>query len=107
MGTLQLQAQWLRESDQAGPLQAEIGAESQRVCAFIIDREVEAPERFQVGPGLAWILGGYSHSGRLCISWAGNPTGNPTGKPTGCLRIHWVPLGSAWLGVVSGLGPAG
>ena len=29
------------------PLQAEIGAESGRVCKFIIDREIEAPERFQ------------------------------------------------------------
>ena len=28
-------------------LQAEIGAESGRVCKFIIDREIEAPERFQ------------------------------------------------------------
>ena len=72
------QAQWLRETDQGGPLQvcarvawgggagcgvraqahallllppcaaqAEIAAESARVQAFIVDREIEAPERFQ------------------------------------------------------------
>ncbi|GAB4814387.1 hypothetical protein N2152v2_001433 [Parachlorella kessleri] len=41
------QAQWLREAQQAGVLQAEIAAESQRVCKFIVDREIEAPERFQ------------------------------------------------------------
>ncbi|PSC69954.1 Sodium hydrogen exchanger 7 [Micractinium conductrix] len=41
------QAQWLRESERAGPLQAEIAAESARVCRFIVDREIEAPERFQ------------------------------------------------------------
>ncbi|PRW44236.1 Sodium hydrogen exchanger 7 [Chlorella sorokiniana] len=41
------QAQWLRESEKAGRLQAEIGAECGRVQRFIIDREIEAPERFQ------------------------------------------------------------
>lgn len=41
------QAAWLRESEQGGPLQAEVAAESGRVAAFTISREIEAPERFQ------------------------------------------------------------
>ncbi|KAL4858875.1 Protein ACTIVITY OF BC1 COMPLEX KINASE 3 [Chlorella vulgaris] len=41
------QAQWLRESDKAGQLQAEIAEESALTCGFIIAREIEAPERFQ------------------------------------------------------------
>lgn len=42
------QAQWLREGGgAAGPLPGELGGEAVRVCRFIIDRELEAPERFQ------------------------------------------------------------
>lgn len=41
------QAQWLRYSDPSGCLLEEVSAESKRVWHFIIEREIEAPDRFQ------------------------------------------------------------
>ncbi|KAL3155128.1 Son of sevenless 1, variant 2 [Trebouxia sp. C0009 RCD-2024] len=41
------QAQWLCDSTHDSPLRDEIQAESKKVWKFIIDREIEAPARFQ------------------------------------------------------------
>ncbi|DBA77107.1 hypothetical protein WJX77_005031 [Trebouxia sp. C0004] len=41
------QAQWLSDSTHDSPLRDEIKSESKKVWKFIIDREIEAPARFQ------------------------------------------------------------
>jgi hypothetical protein len=40
-------ALWLREAEHAGSLRAEIAVEVARATQFVIDREIEAPQRFQ------------------------------------------------------------
>ncbi|KAL4855761.1 Sodium/hydrogen exchanger 8 [Chlorella vulgaris] len=41
------QIQWLQQADEAWPLQQEVEAEVDAAYKFIIDREIEAPDRFQ------------------------------------------------------------
>jgi hypothetical protein len=41
------QAQWLLEASETGPLQDEVKRQSAEVWQFILDREIEAPARFQ------------------------------------------------------------
>ncbi|KAK9840543.1 hypothetical protein WJX81_000451 [Elliptochloris bilobata] len=41
------QAQWLLEASESGPLQEEVKRQSAEVWQFILDREIEAPARFQ------------------------------------------------------------
>ncbi|GAB4813268.1 hypothetical protein N2152v2_000314 [Parachlorella kessleri] len=41
------QIQWMKSTDDAWPLQAEVDAEVDAAYKFIIDREIEAPDRFQ------------------------------------------------------------
>lgn len=42
-----IQVHWLRENEGSTALMQEIEAEGKRVWKFVIDREIEAPERFR------------------------------------------------------------
>lgn len=42
-----MQIQWLSEHASAGALLEEVEMESERVWTFIIEREIEAPDRFR------------------------------------------------------------
>ena len=41
----------MRQAEGAWPLEAEVGGQADAAFRFITDKEVEAPERFQVGGG--------------------------------------------------------
>lgn len=42
-----VQVHWLRENEGSTALMKEVEAEGKRVWKFVIDREIEAPERFR------------------------------------------------------------
>jgi hypothetical protein len=52
---LLLQIQWLQQADDAWPLQQEVEGEVDAAYRFIIDREIEAPDRFQAIQSYRWV----------------------------------------------------
>jgi hypothetical protein len=52
-----LQIQWLQQADDAWPLQQEVEGEVDAAYRFIIDREIEAPDRFQAIQSYRWVPG--------------------------------------------------